>query len=491
MAVGDLVVNLTARTERFTRGINTARKSLGSFVSSAVSGIASVGAQITKMGATAAVSLGGMAVKLAADAEQTAVSFEVLTGSAEQAQKLISDLRTMGASTPFQVTDLNAATKTLLNFGVETQGVMKDIDMLSNVAAGDGQKLQSLALVFGQISANGRLTGQDLLQLVNAGFNPLQNIAEKTGESMRDLRDRMSRGEIGFDEVRDAFRDATSEGGRFYKMNERQSQTLLGRWSTLKDNVTAALMEIGTAIIKEFDLKQITADVTEMTKTFKKDWVPVIVDGLKMAAEFGQKMVKVFNNIQAVVEEATVRVVAFKDGLSVETVRKQLEDGRAVKAFTQEVDVELGEADDLMKKIDGTNVKKFGEDSLHNTDHLFSNDGFKIKFDDAEMAETRRRYDAMTDEQKAAAREEIPKFVAELQAKTEKNAMPDDREVRSLEQGSQEAFEVLRASQKAGGKDVPKQQLNEAKKQTKELLAIKKAMVKPPDTRKIEVSDIF
>ena len=84
--------------------------------------------------------------------------------------------------------------------------------MLGAVALGNKEKLSSLALVFGQVSSAGRLTGQDLLQFINVGFNPLNYIAKRTGESMEELRDRMSRGAIGVEEVEQAFIDATSNG---------------------------------------------------------------------------------------------------------------------------------------------------------------------------------------------------------------------------------------------------------------------------------------
>jgi hypothetical protein len=79
--------------------------------------------------------------------------------------------------------------------------------------------------------------GQDLNQLINAGFNPLQVISEKTGRSMADLKDDMAAGLITFSDVEDAFKDVTSEGGKFFKMMERQSATVGGRLSTLRDNL--------------------------------------------------------------------------------------------------------------------------------------------------------------------------------------------------------------------------------------------------------------
>jgi uncharacterized protein YkvS len=90
--------------------------------------------------------------------------------------------------------------------------------------------------------------GQDLLQMINAGFNPLVIIAEKTGKSMAQLKDEMSKGMISVDMVTDAFKSATSAGGLFYKSMETQSKTFYGRLSTLKDNFTLFLSKLGDAL---------------------------------------------------------------------------------------------------------------------------------------------------------------------------------------------------------------------------------------------------
>lgn len=290
MAVGDLVVNLVTKTDRFTKPLKKARGALSSFAGFARTTVM----EIAKVGAVAGAGLAAVslaAVKLAADAEQTAISFEVMTGNIQIAQKLISDLRAMGAGTPFEFRDLSGATKILLNFGRTSDQVLDDLDMLSNVAAGDAQKLGSLALVFGQIAANQKLMGQDLLQLINTGFNPLQQIAERTGETMTELRDRMSRGKIGFDEVRQAFADATSEGGRFFQMNEKQSKTLLGRWSTLKDGVTSTLISLGESIMENMDLNGVILQVTELGESFKNDFLPAITELIKQLP----KLTKILN----------------------------------------------------------------------------------------------------------------------------------------------------------------------------------------------------
>lgn len=88
--------------------------------------------------------------------------------------------------------------------------------MLGDISLGNGERLQSLSLAFGQVQASGRLMGGDLLQMVNAGFNPLEAIAKRTGETMIAVKERMSAGGVSVNEVEQAMKDATSEGGRFF-----------------------------------------------------------------------------------------------------------------------------------------------------------------------------------------------------------------------------------------------------------------------------------
>ena len=111
-------------------------------------------------------------------------------------------------------------------------------------SGGDNNRLQQLALVFGQISAAGKLQGQDLMQLINAGYNPLLDISEMTGKSMEQVKDEMSKGAVSMDMVRAAFQRATSEGGRFYGMIDKLAESPAGKFGEMKDTATGALLTI-------------------------------------------------------------------------------------------------------------------------------------------------------------------------------------------------------------------------------------------------------
>ncbi len=178
---------------------------------------------------------GKTSIETAAQFEQLATSFNVMTGSAAAGKELTNSLIELAAKTPMTTEGLARATQTLLSFGESTNNIIDDLRILGDISGGDEQRFQSLALAFAQVGSTGRLTGQDLLQMVNQGFNPLQAISEKTGKSMTTLKKEMGEGKISFEMVKQAMIDATSEGGRFYGLMEEQSQTLSGRLSTLSD----------------------------------------------------------------------------------------------------------------------------------------------------------------------------------------------------------------------------------------------------------------
>lgn len=233
-------------------------------------------AGVTAAGVASGAALSATAVGIAASAERSRVEFETLLGSAGKARTMLENIERFSAATPFSLTGIQDAGRLLLNYGVAAGDVMGDIDALSNVASGNEQKLQRLSLAYGQVAAKGRLMGQEVIQMVEAGFNPLTVIAERTGESMTDLQKRMERGEVAFSEVSQAFRDITSEGGRFYQMNVKQSQTMLGLWSTFKDNLSLILKDIGFGYMEAFNLRGAMANAVAFVGELRTAMGPII-----------------------------------------------------------------------------------------------------------------------------------------------------------------------------------------------------------------------
>ena len=191
--VGNIKVKLNLDSAAYEYGLKqcvSATKTLGTVLAGL--GVGFGAAKITE----GIKNIAANALKASSDFEQAGVQFGVMLGDAKKAQRLVNEIQDMANVTPFETQDLLDASKTLLNFGINVQDILPDLRMLGDIAGGDKQRMQSLTLAFSQMSSAGRLMGQDLLQMINAGFNPLQVISEKTGKSMAVLKDEMSKGKI-------------------------------------------------------------------------------------------------------------------------------------------------------------------------------------------------------------------------------------------------------------------------------------------------------
>lgn len=248
-----MMQNATKTTFAAGRAMTSAVQTMANNVERGLNRVAGRAMQmgrILTMAVTLPVAAAGAAsVKLGADMETAAVGFEVLLGSASKAETMLGQIRKMAVATPFDNVQLRDAAKILLNYGVAGENIMPMLRVLGDVSMGDAEKLHRLAVAYGQASAAGRLMGHDLLQMINAGFNPLQEISKRTGETLGQLRDRMHAGNIGVAEMTTAFVDAVSEGGRFHNMMDRMSKTLTGRWSTLVDVTKVLLTTLGTDLM--------------------------------------------------------------------------------------------------------------------------------------------------------------------------------------------------------------------------------------------------
>ncbi len=215
----------------------------------------------------AVISMTSASIKMAAEFEQTSISFKTMIGDAGKAAQLVGDVRGLANRSPFESRELLGASRSLLGYGFELNQIMPTLTMLGDVSAGTGKDIRELSIIYGQIRSAGRLMGQDMLQLVQAGFNPLQQISKDTGKSMAVLKDEMSRGLITFDMVEKAFKSATSEGGLFFNMMNEQSQTLNGKWSTLQDSLHQTGEAIATNLIGP--LKEVVSLATVASESIK------------------------------------------------------------------------------------------------------------------------------------------------------------------------------------------------------------------------------
>lgn len=189
--------------------------------------------------------LGSEIIRVRGQFQQADTAIQTLLGNKEKADALLSKVREYAKISPLEFGDITKATQMMLGFNIEAEKVPGFIKAIGDVSMGESSRFNSLTLAFSQMSATGKLMGQDLNQMINAGFNPLSVMAEKTGKSVAQLKEEMSKGAITAEMVQQAFIDATSEGGKFFNMSQNAAKTINGQLSMMHDAIDSALNDIG------------------------------------------------------------------------------------------------------------------------------------------------------------------------------------------------------------------------------------------------------
>ncbi len=217
------------------------------------------------------------ALKTFGDFEMLTANFTTMFQGNEKAAKgFLAEIEKFANATPYTTAGLAKNAQTMMSFGMSSEQTMKVLKQLGDIAGGNEEKMNSLSLAFAQVSSAGKLQGQDLLQMINAGFNPLQVISKKTGKSMADLKGIMEKGGISAAAVGKAFELATQKGGLFYQGADRGSKTLNGLFSSLKDEGEKSLRLLGETLKDSLNLSEeipkLTKRISEMTKSLS-EWI--------------------------------------------------------------------------------------------------------------------------------------------------------------------------------------------------------------------------
>lgn len=292
MADYTLSAKITGDATGFDRAIKDAEKSAGNFqktigdmgkkLSSAGKSLQSAGKKIT-MATTAFAGIAAIGVKYNATMETYATSFEVMTGSAEKAAEVVDELKDIAASTPFEMPELAETTQLLMNYGFTADDALDKMQMLGDISQGSAEKMNRIATAYGQMSSAGKVSLEDVKQMIEAGFNPLQEISESTGESMESLYDRISAGTISVDAITASMQRSTSEGGRYFQSMEKQSLTFSGQMSTLKDNVQGLLGNVTSGIFEKLAqdvLPKINEVLTTVNTAFEEGGFQGVLDAI-------------------------------------------------------------------------------------------------------------------------------------------------------------------------------------------------------------------
>ena len=188
-------------------------------------------------------------IKAAGTFEKQKVAFEVLLGSVSKANKLLGEIRTFAAATPFTTMGLIQGSQQLLSYGAAAETIIDVMKRLGDVAMGDQNKLNRLVLAFGKVKSKGRASLEELNLFMEAGVPILEELSKNYGVTTQEMFKMISAGKIGFDDINKALKTMTSSGGKFFKMGEKIAKTYEGLLSTFQSNVEELQIAFGELLI--------------------------------------------------------------------------------------------------------------------------------------------------------------------------------------------------------------------------------------------------
>ena len=270
---------------------------------------AKVGTAAVGAASTAIVALGKIGLEYNSQMEQYTTNFTTMLGSQEAAVQKVQELKEFAASTPLSMDDLAKGTQTLLAFGVESENSTGILRQLGDIALGDADKMQRLSTAFGKATAAGKVTGDTVQQMIDAGWNPLIQISQSAGETMEETQKRMSAGAISVEELQAAMEAVTSGTGQFAGGMEAASHTTQGLISTLQDNVKSKIGEAFQSVSNILQ-SEVLPRAIEFVNSVNVDSVIESVNGL----------VSTFVELSPVIAAATTATLAYKAAVSISGV---------------------------------------------------------------------------------------------------------------------------------------------------------------------------
>lgn len=251
-----------ANNQANIKAVITAEDKSKSVLSGFSNNVSSIGSQIVGIAKTASVALGaattaavGFAVKSAANFEQTRIGLENMLGSADKARAVLAEVSKFAADTPFEFPELAQATRQLVAFGFNGEDAVKTMKQLGDVSAAVGAPINDLAYLMGTLKTQGRAFTIDIRQFAQRGIPIYEYLSKVLKTNEQALTGMIEAGKVGFPEVQKAFELMTKEGGKFHGTMARQSKSLNGLFSTLKDNIGQTAREL-VGITAEGDIKE-------------------------------------------------------------------------------------------------------------------------------------------------------------------------------------------------------------------------------------------
>lgn len=221
-----------------------------------------------------------------AEFEMQRVALGGIIQDTEKANSLFREIKAAAIRSPFQIKDLVKYTKQLSAYRVETDQLFHVTQKLADVSAGLGVDMNRLILAYGQVRAAAVLRGQELRQFTEAGIPMVELLAKKfqelgrEGTTTADVFELISKRAVPFEMIADIFDDMTERGGVFYKMQEKQAETLKGQWTNLKDALSIMYDEMGNTSTIHNAMTSLIND----SKFIFQNW-RYIANAIKLAAQ--------------------------------------------------------------------------------------------------------------------------------------------------------------------------------------------------------------
>lgn len=303
MKLFDLFATLTLDSGGFDKGLSDAQKRVKAFSENIKAGVQTamkIGAAVAAAGAA----VGGYVLKTGIGYNQQmddyTANMQTLLGGVDKAEAKIKELSDMAAKTPFELPTLVDATQTLLAFGVKADDSTGILKSLGDISLGNASKLETLTRAYGKMSSTGKVTLENVQMMIDAGFNPLNLIAERNHMTMESLYKAISDGKVPFEELTWAIQKATSEGGQYFNGMETASKTLTGRLSTLKENWSAFLALLtkpAYETLRDTVLPSAIDMVDKLTASFNESGLQGVFD------TFSEEVGKIRNSIASKITE--------------------------------------------------------------------------------------------------------------------------------------------------------------------------------------------
>ena len=188
---------------------------------------------------------GSQIMRVRGEFQKLEVAFEVMLGSAKEADALMKQLTKTAATTPFDLQGVADGAKQLLAYGTAADEVNDMLIRLGNIAAGLSIPLGDLVMLYGTTMTQGRMFTQDLRQFMGRGIPLADELAKQFGVAKEQVGELVTAGKVGAEQVKLAIESMTNEGGKFNGLMEKQSQTIAGQLSNLEDAIDSMFNSIG------------------------------------------------------------------------------------------------------------------------------------------------------------------------------------------------------------------------------------------------------